>query len=309
MRSTLVGMPGPRIASLLPSATEICHLLGLGENLVGVSHECDYPQPVQALPRLTWSQIDSSASGGDIDAQVREAVAEGLSLYAVDRDALTRAAPDLVITQDTCEVCAVSKQQVVASVRDLLGPSVEVLSLQPLSLADVFDDIKRVARVAGVEARGLQEVATLEARVESLRSTRPANGPRVLFLEWLEPPMVAGHWTPELLRVAGTDPVLGHEGAPTRACEWSEIEAVEFELVVLAPCGYPLSKTKADLEAAAQRPEFDALWDRAPVWAIDGNAYFNRSGPRLVDSAEIVAALASEGRSIPGVAERIERGD
>ena len=296
-------MPGLRIASLLPSATEICHLVGLGSNLVGVSHECDYPAGVSALPRLTSSRIDSSARGKDIDAQVREALSEGLSLYDVDREALRAAAPDLVITQDTCEVCAVSREDVVASVRQHLGPHVEVLSLQPKTLADVFDDILGIARVGDVQPQGERAVEALRGRLEALAATRPEVEPRVLFLEWLEPPMVAGHWTPELLRIAGTRPVLGHEGGPTMGRDWAEIEQADVDLVVLAPCGYPLEKTKADVAAARAQGGLAGLFDKGPVWAIDGNAYFNRSGPRLVDSAEIVAGIVRGEPAIPGVAE------
>lgn len=296
-------MSSPRIASLLPSATEICCSLGLGEHLVGVSHECDYPPQVRGTRVLTSSRIDSSLDSARIDAQVREALSDGLSLYGVDERALVEAAPDLVITQDTCDVCAVPFADVVASVRRRLGPQVEVLSLRPSSLEDVFGDIAQVGRAAGVESRAVETLEQLRLRVDRMREGAPQRPRRVLHLEWLEPPMVAGHWTPELLRIAGAEPVLGHDGKPTRAESWAAIEQCDAELVVLAPCGYPLAKTREELEALLAHESFSRVAERAPIWGIDGNAYFNRPGPRLVDSAELVAAIIRDGHGVPSQAE------
>lgn len=296
-----------RIASLLPSATEICCSLGLGEQLVGVSHECDHPPEIRGTRVLTSSRIDSSLDSARIDAQVREALSDGLSLYGVDERALVEAAPDIVITQDTCAVCAVPFADVVASVRRRLGPQVEVLSLHPSSLEEVFEDIGRVGRAAGVEGRATETLAQLRLRVDRLRERAPPRPRRVLHLEWLDPPMVAGHWTPELLRIAGAEPVLAHDREPTRAQSWPAIVQSDPELVILAPCGYPLAKTRNELGALLAHESFSRVADRTPIWAIDGNAYFNRPGPRLVDSAELVAAIIRGERGTPGGAELLRR--
>lgn len=287
-----------RIATLLPSATEIVCALGLGDRLVGVSHECDHPPEVRTLPRLTSSSIDSTASSGEIDRQVRAQLTRGLSLYQVDEQGLAALAPDLIITQDTCRVCAVSLPEVEAAVASLVGSAVQVVSLAPLALDDVLDGIEQVAEVAGVPERGARLVAELRGRLDRLRATVAGREvARVLALEWLDPPMPAGHWTPELIRAAGGDPILGHDRAPTRATTWTAIADAAPEVLLLLPCGFPVEQTRRELPALLARPEVAATpaVQAGRVAVIDGNAYFNRPGPRLIDSAELAASLLHPG--------------
>lgn len=287
-------MPELRIVSLLPSATEIVCALGLRESLVGVSHECDHPESVRGLPVVTASKVDAHARSEEIDRQVRALVGQGLSVYRIDEAKLRALAPDLIVTQDVCEVCAVSFAEVRAATSALLGAPVTLCSLSPLTVRDVLADVVRVAEAAGVPARGHALRAELEARLLRV-AARTAASPRrtTLFLEWLDPPMVAGHWTPELLRIAGGEPVLGHDGAPTGAVAWERILDADPEVLILGPCGFPIAQTMRELPTLAARPGFRAL--RAVrggrVHVVDGNQFFNRPGPRLIESAEIAAAI------------------
>jgi iron complex transport system substrate-binding protein len=293
----------PRIASLLPGATEIVCALGLAERLVGVSHECDHPPPVQRLPRLTSSRIDSRASSQSIHAQVGGALASGLSLYELDQEALRRAAPDLIVTQDTCPVCAVSTADVQAAAFALCGKPVEIITLAPLRLADVWDDIERIGRAAGTIAAATALRARLEEKLAALAQRPRAVRPRVLMLEWLDPPMVGGHWTPELLEAAGGEALLGHPGEPTRARTWEEIADADPELILCAPCGFPIEQTMRELPRLTAETGFGRVpaVQRGHFQVIDGNAYFNRPGPRLVESAEIAArAIALIAAAAPG---------
>jgi iron complex transport system substrate-binding protein len=215
--------PPQRIVSLLPSSTEICFALGLGDRVVGVSHECDFPEEVAGRPVLTSPKVDPHATSAEIDRQVRALVADGLSVYRIDEERLRELQPDLIITQDVCEVCAVSLAEVREATARLLGKGADILSLSPLSLADVLDDIVRVGRAAAVEDAAHRLVTDLRARLDRLRAeTAALPRPRVLFLEWLSPPMVAGHWTPEPLRAAGGEPMLA-KGA--KALERGEADA------------------------------------------------------------------------------------
>lgn len=291
-------MSTTRIVSLLPSATEIVCALGLRDRLVGVSHECDHPASVRGLPVLTAAKIDAHASSDEIDRQVRALVGQGLSVYRIDELKLRELAPELIVTQDVCEVCAVSFEEVQRATCALLGGAVTICSLSPLTVQDVLADVVRVAEAAGVAARGhalRDELAARLARVAASTATRAR--PTTLFLEWLDPPMVAGHWTPELLRIAGGAPLLGHDGAPTGAIAWSSIVEADPEVLILGPCGFPIAQTMRELAILAERPGFHAL--RAvrsgQVYAVDGNQFFNRPGPRLVESAEIAAAILHPG--------------
>jgi iron complex transport system substrate-binding protein len=282
-----------RIVSLLPSATEICFALGAGDDVVGVSHECDHPDLAATRPVLTSAHIDPSGSSADIHRAVQARAAAGLSLYEVDENKLRALRPDLIITQDTCRVCAVSLSDVQTAVCRLVGAPVTILSLSPLTLNDVFGDITRVGRAVGRPAAAHDLVDALRGRLDRLRAlTAPVPRPRVLVLEWLDPPMVGGHWTPELIRIAGGEPVLGWSGQPTRASTWPDVAAAAPEVVLLVPCGYPIEKTRAELPRLLDEPRFRRLPAVASgrLTVLDGNAYFNRPGPRLVDSAELAAA-------------------
>lgn len=291
-------MPGPRIVSLLPGATEIVCALGLRDRLVGISHECDHPSSVHGLPVLTAAKVDAHATSDQIDRQVRELVGQGLSIYRIDEARLRGLAPDLIITQDVCEVCAVSLAEVQQATCALLGAPVTLCSLAPLTLKDVLADVVRVAEAAGVAERGRALQAELAARLERIAAATSSRPRRTtLFLEWLDPPMVAGHWTPELLRFAGGEPVLGHDGAPTGAVGWQSIVDADPEVLILGPCGFPIAQTMRELPALMARAGFGTL--RAvrsgEVHVVDGNQYFNRPGPRLVESAEIAAAAIHPG--------------
>jgi iron complex transport system substrate-binding protein len=292
-------MPAPlRIVSLLPAATEILFALGLGERVVGVSHECDFPASARSLPRLTTPGLDPNAPSAAIDRAVRDAGARALSIYRIDEQRLRDLFPDLIVTQDACAVCAVSLEEVRASVARLFAGAGQepprVLSLQPLDLEDVFEDLSRVAVAAGVTERAGPIVAGLRARLSRLRArTAGLLRTRALVLEWLDPPMPPGHWTPGLLRDAGGEPLLAFDGAPTRPLAWEEIgrAAREAEVILAMPCGFPVEQTLRELPALVARPELrDCPAVReGRVFAIDGNAYFNRPGPRLVEGAEIAA--------------------
>ncbi len=283
-----------RIVSLLPSSTEICFALGLGDSVVGVSHECDFPLEVRGRPILTAPNIDPASSSAEIDHQVRALVSDGLSVYRIDEQRLQDLHPELVITQDACEVCAVSLEEVREATNRLIGADVEVLSLSPLTVADVLDDIGRVGRATGTEVRADEFVASLRARLESLgQVTSSLAKPRVLVLEWLDPPMVAGHWTPELIRIAGGDPILGHDGTPTGPVGWDRIMEAEPDVLLVIPCGFRVAQSVDEMSDLMRQPgfaELPAVRD-GRVAIVDGNSFFSRPGPRLVDSAEI-AALA-----------------
>ncbi len=281
-----------RIVSLLPSSTEICFALGLGDLVVGVSHECDFPPEVRGRPILTAPKIDTSASSAEIDRQVRALVSDSLSVYRIDEQRLRDLHPELVVTQDVCEVCAVSLEEVREATCRLIGADVEVLSLSPLTVTDVLDDIGRVGRATETDVRAHEFIAGLRARLESLRQeTSSLPKPRVLVLEWLDPPMVAGHWTPELIRIAGGDPVLGHDGAPTGPVGWDRITEAAPEVILVIPCGFRVAQSLDEMGDLMKRPGFAEIpaVSAGRVAIVDGNSFFNRPGPRLVDSAEIAA--------------------
>jgi iron complex transport system substrate-binding protein len=287
-----------RIVSLLPSATEICFALGLGEDVVGVSHECDFPAGVRGRRVLTTPKIDPTAPSAEIDRQVSALVAAGESIYRIDEDALAALAPDLVLTQGVCEVCAVSFDEV----RDCTlraAPGAQVVSLTPTTLDYVLDDLVRVGAAAGVADRAASVVEGLRARLDRLRAeTAAAPRPRVLFLEWLAPPYLGAHWTPELLRIAGGEPVLARDGVPSVAERWDRIVESDPEVVIVAPCGFRIEQAIVEVRALLDHSAFASL---AAVRAgrialIDGSAYFNRPGPRLVDSAELAAVAIDPAR-------------
>lgn len=292
-------MAAPRIVSLLPSATEIVCSLGLGASLVGVSHACDFPPEVVGRPVLTAPKIDPRRSSGEIDRDVRALVVEGLSVYRIDVDTLRRLQPELIVTQDQCEVCAVSLPDVQAAARDCLGAGVEIVSLRPSRLADIFDDIRRVARASGCDSVATGVTARLEERLEVLRARHPhlRARPRVVCIEWLEPLMVAGHWMPDLVQLGGGVYDMVEAGGQTTTITWEQLVAARPDVVVLMPCGFKLEQTRRELDRLRRRPEWQLLpaVRNGRVYAVDGNAYFNRPGPRIVDSAELLAGLVQPG--------------
>jgi iron complex transport system substrate-binding protein len=277
-----------RIVSLLPSATEILFGIGAGDEVVGVTHECDYPPQALQLPKLTASAGPELQSPGEIDRHVRAAVHAGSSLYRLDSALLEELEPDLIVTQELCPVCAVSYEIVDAAAKRLRSDP-RVVSLEPASLPDVFENIRFLGATTGHadDAQGL--VARLEARIIALQPG--AHRPQTLVLEWTDPPMSAGHWIPELIELAGGTPVLANPHANSRRLEWSAIAEADPEAVVVAPCGFNLAQTKsaiAQLDGVLQWRSL-AAHRSGRVLALDGNAYFSRPGPRLVDATEIVA--------------------
>jgi iron complex transport system substrate-binding protein len=284
-----------RIASLLPSATEIACALGLRDQLVGRSHECDFPPGVESLPVLTEPKLDPAAPSAAIDARVRELVREGLSVYRVDAQKLRELAPTLILTQDHCEACAASPADVEAALAEWTGGRPRVLSLRPLSLGDVWVDLERVAEAAGVPGLGNELAARLSLRLSDVgeRAIRLRERPRVACLEWIEPLMASGNWMPELVTIAGGRSLLADPGAHSRWIDLDELAAADPDVVVVLPCGFTLERTRAELPALAALPGFRALRAvrEGRVFLADGHHYMNRPGPRLVESLEILAEI------------------
>jgi iron complex transport system substrate-binding protein len=281
-----------RIISLLPSATEIICALGAAERLVGISHECDYPAEIRDRAVLTRSRIDGDGSSRAIDTAVRAVLSDALSIYAVDEARLAELAPDVIVTQDLCEVCAVSLDDVRAAVARLAHrDEVQIVSLRPTRLADVLGDVERVAAAIGNAARGGELRRDLERRIDAV-ATRAAGArarPRVVTLEWMEPLMVGGTWMPELVELAGGQPVGATPGGPAPTISPADLAALAPDVVVIKPCGFSLERALTE-RAVIERDVLGALGGRARVYVTDGNAYFNRPGPRLVESLEIMAA-------------------
>lgn len=283
-----------RIVSLLPSATEICFALGLGPSLVGVTHECDFPPQTEYKTVLTKSELDhDGATPAEIDRHVKAAVHEGSSLYRLDQEGLQRARPDLILTQELCEVCAVAYPQVLEAAKMLPGrPS--VMSLEPHNLSDVMRSIIDVGQATGTPERAAELVRGLWARVDAVRGAvagRPR--PRVVCIEWIDPLMVAGHWVPDQVDIAGGTDVMGTAGEKSRYVSFEEIEAAQPEVVFCMPCGFRLEGAEAQGALLAAHKGWAALpaAKSGSVYAVDGSWYFNRPGPRVVDGIEILARL------------------
>ena len=283
-----------KIVSLLPSATEIVCLLGLREDLVGVTHECDFPADVAGLPKVTRTLIPHDASSHEIDGLVRERLQTQKALYSLDMPVLERLKPDLIVTQALCDVCAVADEEVRAAACSLPGQP-RVVNLEPMLLREVFDGVRLVADAAGIPERGASVIAALEARVAAVarRSEAIVHRPRTMLLEWIDPPFSSGHWSPELIRLAGGHEVIGVEGRASRTTSWDEIRATDPEVLVVACCGFGVERTLEDIPILEGYPGYGDLTcvRRQQVYVVDGNAYFSRPGPRLVDSLEIVAHL------------------
>ena len=292
-----------RIVSLLPSATETICALNLEAQLVGVTHECDYPPSVQKLPKVTRTLIPTEASSGEIDRLVREKLRDHRALYTLDLPVLERLKPDLIVTQALCDVCAVAEDEVREAACSLPGGP-QVVNLEPQTLAEVIASIRQVATAAGVERVGDEVIASLKARVTAVerRTGKIQHRRRVALLEWLDPPFSCGHWNPELVRLAGGEEGLGREGQPSRTLRWDEVIASQPEVVLIACCGYSVERALRDVPALQRVPG----WRDVPavrsgrVYVTDGSSYFSRPGPRLVDSLEILAhAIHSDVHPLP----------
>ena len=277
-----------RIVSLLPSATEILFAIGAGNQVVGVTHECDYPDKALRLPRLTASAGPDYARPAQIDRHVRESLHAGSSLYSLDRRMLESLRPDLIVTQELCPVCAVSYEVVDAAAKELRSDA-RIVSLEPSSLRDVLETILLLGRITGREANAHDVVASLEERVLALRNARSVDvpRPRTLVLEWTDPPMSASHWIPELIELAGGEPVLANPGTDSKRLEWDAIAAADPDAVIVAPCGFDLAKTKAAIAELDATPQWRSLRANRSgrALALDGNAYLSRPGPRLVEAS------------------------
>jgi iron complex transport system substrate-binding protein len=294
-----------RVVSLLPSATEILFAVGAGDQVVGVTHECDFPEGARGLPHLTSSLLPHELDAAGIDRHVRASVHAGSSLYGLDDAKLAALEPDLIVTQELCAVCAVSYEIVDRAAKRLRGDP-RVVSLEPSSLEDVFSTIAFLGELTGARAGADALLAALRERAGALRAKSAGRArPRTLVLEWSDPPMSGGHWTPGLVELAGGEPVLANPGANSRVLAWDEITAADPDVVLVAPCGWDLAKAREALaalppEAARAFASLRAVRD-GRAYVMDGNAYVNRPGPRLVDSAEIFsAALAGAPSPYPG---------
>lgn len=279
-----------RIVSLLPSATEIVYELGLGDQLCGVSFECDYPVAARSVPVVSGTALptDGSLSAQQIDAEVSARVAAGLSLYTLDDARIRAIDPDLILAQDLCQVCAVPSGAVEEAL-DVIGCRACVLSLDPGRLGDVIECVSAVGRATGTEARAEAVTADLYRRLRAVEArVRGKAAPRVLFLEWPEPPFNAGHWVPEMVTAARGVPVLATPGTPSRRLTWEEVEAQGVDVTIFSPCGFDLEGAIAQSEVLLSQPAAKGL---GRVYAVDANAHFSRPGPRVVDGVELLAVL------------------
>lgn len=288
-------MARPRIVSLLPSATEIAVAVGLGDCLVGRSHECDYPAFVGELPVCTSTKLEKGLTSRQIDDRVQEIVRQGLSVYAVDTDLLRALKPDLILTQSQCAVCAVTPADLADALGDWTGTAPQLLSLAPDALGDVWGDFGRVGDAAGKRAQAEAAVEALQARLHALseRSAGRGQRPTVAAIEWIEPLMAAGNWVPELVELAGGRPLFATAGQHSPWLDWAELFAADPDFIIAMPCGYQLPQTLADLDPIVKREGWTDLTAvrEGRVFAADGHHFFNRPGPRLVESAEIIADI------------------
>jgi iron complex transport system substrate-binding protein len=292
-----------RICSLLPSATEIVCALGLSDNLVAITHECDYPPEIVArLPRITRSAVASDRlNSAEIDALVTRHLHDHRGIYTLDQELLERLNPDLILTQELCDVCAVSYSEVQEAVRALYGERT-ILSLEPLRLDDVFEAIQRVGTITGRAEAAAELVSRLRGELAAIAAAvAGAPRPRVACVEWIDPPWIGGHWVPDIVRSAGGEDALGRAGEPARRATWDEIAAAAPDVIVLMPCGFDVARTLREWPALTL-PEG---WERVPaartgaIWAVNANAYFSRPGPRLVEGTRILAHILHPDRVAP----------
>jgi iron complex transport system substrate-binding protein len=280
-----------RVITLLPAATEIVAALGGAGYLVGISHECDYPASVQGLPRVTTTPVDIAASGAAIDSEVRRLRDAGQPVIGIAADLLRRLAPDLVITQGLCQVCAVADGEV-HRLTAAMHPAPQVLSLEARDLPGIWTDIRRVGQALDLEDEAEELVLGLRSRMRRLLSAPPAKAPRVLCIEWLDPLYLAGHWVPELVAAAGGHDVGARPGSHSTRHQWRELGGLRPEHAVVMLCGFGIERARAELSALQDAEALDLL-RQVPVWIIDGNAFTSRPGPRVVDGAQrIQSALA-----------------
>jgi iron complex transport system substrate-binding protein len=285
-----------RIASLLPSSTEIVCALGFEAALVARSHECDYPPSVVNLPALTAPKFNPDGRSYEIDQRVKAVLQEAVSVYRIDADMLRTLQPDVIVTQAQCEVCAVSLDEVRRVACEYLNLPSEIVALEPNTLADILGDIQRVAEALDVPERGEALVRQLQTRMAVIASQThalPHPRPRVATIEWIEPLMSGGNWMPELVMMAGGDNLFGTAGEHSPWLKWGALVAADPDVIVILPCGYDIPTSLAQMNAMMSKPEWNTLQavQRGQVYITDGNQYFNRPGPRLVESLEILAEI------------------
>jgi iron complex transport system substrate-binding protein len=284
-----------RICSLLPSATEVIASLGLGDELVGISHECDYPPSIKHVPIMVEPMIPPHGlASAEIDSRVRQLVASGQRLYRLNDQLLRQAQPELILSQDLCHVCAITPDQL----QDAIGSMPRqptILTLNPSSVLDVINDVVRIGDAAGRSAEGHRLAAHLRDRLDAVhrRLQTISHRPRVVCIEWLSPLYIAGHWVPEMVQLAGGLDVLAQPGSPSRVVTWDEIEAAAPDVLLVMPCGFSVEKTHAELLQLMQHPD---QWRPSPslaehTYLVDASSYFSRPGPRLIDGIELLSTI------------------
>jgi iron complex transport system substrate-binding protein len=288
-----------RIVSLLPAATEIAAALGLMDQVVGVSHECDFPEGANARPRVTHCPVHNAGlASGEVDEWVRRALHDNGTIYTIDEPLLRELRPDIILTQKLCDVCAVGYGTVATLAETLPGPP-RVVNLEPTSFSDIFDDIRRVAEACGVPERAEKLVARLFERVDivRLRAKRVLHRPRCFLIEWVDPPFCSGHWGPELVEIAGGHDSLGRKHRPAAQIDWREVIDARPEIMVLALCGYDIDRARRDYELLRRFADFESLpaAHDGKIYLVNASAYFARPGPRIVDSLEILAGILHPG--------------
>jgi len=284
-----------RIVSLLPAATEITAALGLMDQVIGVSHECDFPKEANERPRVTRCAVHGAElASRDVDEWVRRALHDNGTIYTIDEPVLRKLQSDVILTQRLCDVCAVGYGTVAKLAQTLPGPP-QVVNLEPRSLADIFDDIRRVAKACEVPKRAEKLIANLSERVENVRerAAKIPDRPRCFLIEWVDPPFCSGHWGPELVEVAGGQDPLGRKHKPSAQIDWQEVLDARPEIIVLALCGYDIDRARRDYELLRRFTGFDSIAAAAnrQVYIVNASAYFARPGPRIVDSLEILAGI------------------
>ena len=277
-----------KLVSLLPSATEIIARLGQEKNLVGVSHECDFPQTVQSLPKLTSSSVNTKLSSSKIHESVLEVVKSAISVYDLDIELLKSLQPDFIITQDLCDVCAVSFDQVEKACQKVLDSDVRIISLKPKLLGDIWNDIQNVADHLSVPDQGHKFSEGAKKRIDSVKSRlQNRNRPKILTIEWIDPIYIGGMWLPEMIDIVGGEVCFAESGKKAPVVSREDLVTIEPDVVVVKPCGYKLHQTLKEIDLLKQQMP---VWKKTPrVYLVDGNSYFNRPGPRILDSLEILA--------------------
>jgi iron complex transport system substrate-binding protein len=277
-----------RIVSLVPHATELLFALGLSDQIIAVTHECDYPPQALGLPRATRDMLEPGLSSVEIDAAVRERTEQGLSIYELDADLIRGLEPDLIVTQALCPVCAVSYEDV-ATLAATLRPPPRVIALDPHTLGETLGDVRTLAEATGRRDAGVALIARIAGRIDRVKlAVRGAERPRVAAIEWFDPIYVAGHWTPQLIELAGGEDVLGGPGEPSERASWEDVARANPEIVVAMPCGYGAARARTEAAGHAERLRSTGA-DR--VVAVDAASYFSRPGPRLVDGLELLAHI------------------